>query len=194
MTCCARAGVCAPLASLAQLSFVTSLAVFDLAAHFLKSNADLSLKWPNDVLLKGRKLSGILAETIPVAGSPEVSVAIGCGVNLQHAPGDTRYGATSLVDHGTVIEPDEAWPVFIDAMRDWIGVWSEGKGFDDIRGVWTDRSTQIGTNTSLDLGGKVTSGLFEGLAADGALMLKTADGKIQLIRAGDVLQTAVSEP
>lgn len=183
----------APIASLSQLSFVTSLAVYDLAARLLGGDADLSLKWPNDVLLKDCKLSGILAETIPGNGAECVSVAVGCGVNLQHAPADTRYGATCLADHGVVVEPGEVWCYFVEAQSRWLDVWRDSQGFDAIRQTWTDRSSQIGTMISLDLGGNFTSGRFRGLAVDGALMLETADGTIQLIRAGDVLQSTYAE-
>ena len=182
-----------PHASLSQLSFVTSLAVFDLAARFLGSTAQLSLKWPNDVLLVGHKLSGILTETVSTSQADCCTVAIGCGVNLQHAPGDTRYGATSLASHSRTVEPEEAWPHFIDAMSNWLAIW-QGKGsFEEIRQAWTDRSRQIGTTISLDLGGTYISGLFGGLAPDGALMLEMADGSRQLIRAGDVIQTDVAD-
>lgn len=183
----------APLATLSQLSFVTSLAVYDLAKHVLGTDADLSLKWPNDVLLKGRKLSGILAETLPVPDAEGVSVAIGCGINLQHAPDDTRYGATCLADHGAMVDPSVIWARYIDALSRWLDVWRDSCGFDAIRQVWTDRSNQIGTMICLDLGGKYASGRFQGLAVDGALMLENADGTIQLIRAGDVLQSTAAE-
>lgn len=183
----------APPAALSQLSFVASLAVYDLAVHVLGGDADLSLKWPNDVLLKGNKLSGILAETIALNDTGRVSVAMGCGVNLQHSPADTRYGATCLADHGAVVEPGQVWSTFIDALSRWLDVWCDSQGFDAIRQAWTDRSNQIGTTISLDLGGKFTSGRFLGLAVDGALMLENTNGTIQLIRAGDVLQSTTSE-
>lgn len=183
----------APLASLSQLGFVASLAVYDLAAHVLQSDVNLSLKWPNDVLLGGNKLSGILAESISVAGADRAVVAIGCGVNLQHSPDDTRYGATSLADHGDTIGPDVACPRLTKAMSHWLSVWDDGEGFDGIRQAWTDRSHQIGTKISLDLGRKYASGTFQGLAADGALVLEIADGTRQLIRAGDVVRTDAAE-
>lgn len=183
----------APPASLSQLSFVTSLAVFDLATYVLGSTAELSLKWPNDVLLAGQKLSGILAETVSTSQTDLCTVAIGCGVNLQHSPGDTRYGATSLASHGKMVEPVAAWPHFIESMSNWLDIWQGNGGFEEIRQAWTDRSRQIGTTISLDLGDTYASGLFEGLASDGALMLGMADGSHQLIRAGDVLQTGAAD-
>lgn len=181
----------APIATLSQLGFVASLAVYDLASLVLKSDTDLSLKWPNDVLLAGRKLSGILAESVVTPGSDRSAVAIGCGINLKHAPDDTRYGATFLAGRGAAVEPSDAWPHFVEAMSRWLAIWRDSEGFDDIRQSWSDRSSQIGTMISLDMGGKFTSGRFQGLAADGALVLETADGSIQLIRAGDVVQTTV---
>ena len=179
----------APIAVLPQLGFVASLAVYDLAASAVGSGNALSLKWPNDVLLDERKLSGILAETIHL--SPDrCAVAIGCGVNLQHAPPDTRYGATSLAAHGFDVTPADAGQRLFAAMSKWMGTWNLGGGFDDINREWSARSRQIGTHISLDLGGELISGMFSALAPDGALVLEGKDGTRRTVRAGDVLQSS----
>ena len=76
----------------AQVSFVAALAVHDAIAA-LKPGVDCSIKWPNDVLIGGAKVSGILAE---VVGSAPTRIAIGCGVNVAHVPKGTPYPVTFL--------------------------------------------------------------------------------------------------
>ena len=178
-----------PVAALAQLGFVAALAIYDLAEGALGSNAQLSLKWPNDVLLAGEKLSGILTETLNTPASTGQAVAIGCGVNLQHAPSGTRYGATSLAAHGCEIEPDTALGALMPAFAHWLDVWQTGNGFTDIRNAWMGRSRQVGKDVTMDLGASSVTGLFEGLAEDGALVLGLHDGTQRVIRAGDVVHT-----
>jgi BirA family transcriptional regulator, biotin operon repressor / biotin---[acetyl-CoA-carboxylase] ligase len=74
-----------------------------------RTPSKLALKWPNDVLLDGRQVSGILIETVAQDGTDGTTVAIGIGINLVHAPDHTRYGATSLAEHGAHVEPAEAF-------------------------------------------------------------------------------------
>ncbi|MGI9463049.1 MAG: biotin--[acetyl-CoA-carboxylase] ligase [Aestuariivirgaceae bacterium] len=177
----------APVACMAQLGFVACLAIYDMAARLLGSDAGLTLKWPNDVLLDGRKLSGILTESLLIKGSQRYAAALGCGVNLAHAPGDTRYGATCLADHGRSATPAEALHHLAHAFEHWRSVWSDGAGFDQVRQAWTDRSVPLGAAMVLDLAEECVEGRFAGLARDGALMLDLADGTQKQIRAGDVL-------
>ena len=75
-----------------QLSFVAALAVHDMAA-VLRPEWDVRIKWPNDVLVEGAKFCGILAE---VVGTAPTTIAIGCGVNVDHAPQGTAYKVTCL--------------------------------------------------------------------------------------------------
>ena len=83
------------LADLPQMSFVTAIAVAETVACFAP-NADITLKWPNDVLVGGAKIAGILLETEIAATTSDTALLVGCGLNVSFAPEDARYGATHL--------------------------------------------------------------------------------------------------
>jgi BirA family transcriptional regulator, biotin operon repressor / biotin---[acetyl-CoA-carboxylase] ligase len=168
----------------AQTSFVAALAVFDVAAGVLADPGKLALKWPNDVLLDGAKLSGILIET--VAQQPGLTtVAIGIGINLAHAPDHTRYGATSLAAHGGDLEPDEAFERLATAMAARLAAWNDGRGFAVIRRDWTARAAGLGRVASVTMGERTVTGEITGLAEDGALLLSEGD-HLHAIHAGEV--------
>jgi BirA family biotin operon repressor/biotin-[acetyl-CoA-carboxylase] ligase len=138
------------------------------------------IKWPNDLLIGGAKLSGILLERSGGA------VIVGIGVNLAHHPADLGRAVTSLASQG-VGAPDPA--LFLadlaEAFARWLGTWR--RGLDPVRRRWLERAHPIGTALSLRLPGtEPVDGLFDGLEADGALRLRLADGRVQVIHAGDV--------
>lgn len=170
----------------AQTSFVAALAVHDLAAGVLGAPGKLALKWPNDVLLDGAKLSGILIETVAGDGPGATTVAIGIGVNLAQAPGETRYGATSLAAHGATVVPEEAFARLAAAMAARLAQWNDGAGFAVIRRDWTALAAGLGRNASATMGERTVIGKFAGLASDGALLLCEAGGQLHAIHAGEV--------
>jgi BirA family biotin operon repressor/biotin-[acetyl-CoA-carboxylase] ligase len=176
----------APAHIAAQTSFVAALAVFDTAAGALAAPDRLALKWPNDVLLGGRKLSGILIETVAQDLPERTTVAIGIGVNLVHAPDHTRYGATSLSQHGAFVEPGAAFSMLAAALHRRLADWNDGGNFSLIRSEWMARAAGLGCPVSVTLGGRTVTGEFRGLASDGALLLSEAGGQLHAIHAGEV--------
>ncbi|HUE45013.1 MAG TPA: biotin--[acetyl-CoA-carboxylase] ligase [Aestuariivirgaceae bacterium] len=169
----------------AQTSFVAALAALDVAAGVLADAGKLALKWPNDVLLDGAKLSGILIET--VAQDPgHTTVAIGIGINLAHAPEQTRYGATSLAAHDAPVAPDDAFERLAAAMAARLAAWNDGRGFAVVRRDWTARAAGLGRVASVTMGERTVTGEFTGLASDGALLLSEAGGRLHAIHAGEV--------
>jgi BirA family biotin operon repressor/biotin-[acetyl-CoA-carboxylase] ligase len=146
----------------------------------------LALKWPNDVLLDGAKLSGILIETVAHDAPGHTTVAIGMGVNLRHAPERTRYGATSLARHEGRIAPDEAFARLAAAMAARLADWNDGRGFAVIRRDWTARAAGLGRRASVTMGERTVIGDFTGLASDGALLLSEPGGQLHVIHAGEV--------
>lgn len=162
----------------ATLALVAAVALQDAVGVFLPSRA--TLKWPNDLLIDGAKLSGILLER---AGD---AVVIGIGVNLAHHPDLPDRPATSLAAHGVAVPPDTFVEVLAEAFARWLGRW-RGEGVDAIRQNWCARAHPVGTalSTHLPDGSKV-DGLFDGLDAEGALILKEAGGSRRVIHAGDV--------
>lgn len=178
-------------ATAAQLSFVAALAVHDMVAALTGNAHDLCLKWPNDVLLDGAKVSGILSEVLNAPPGGAMIVAIGCGVNLVHAPKDTRYGAVSLAGKGHDVQPANALSVLAEGLDHWLGIWADGSGFDRIRQAWLDRTYRIGQPLTLDAGGTRITGAFNGLTSNGAIMLKLPNGTIKSFVAGEVIQTVL---
>ncbi len=140
----------------------------------------LTLKWPNDLLFRGAKLAGILLERA------EDAVVIGVGVNLAHYPEDTDRPATSLAAHGTAPDPAIFLETLADIFSRWLARW-RGEGLAPIRDRWSARAHPPGTALTARLpDGTAFDGLFERLDADGALILRLADGSRRVIHAGDV--------
>jgi BirA family biotin operon repressor/biotin-[acetyl-CoA-carboxylase] ligase len=172
-----------PPAEAAQISFVAALAVADLARSYVPADL-VRLKWPNDVLIGGRKACGILVES---GRRPDgrLWLAVGVGVNLAHAPQDTERPATSFAAHGAVPTPAEALDRLSEVFAGWLAAW-EARGFSAIAEAWTVRAHGLGQPCVARLGSEAVEGVAEGLDDDGALRLRLADGAIRRITAGDV--------
>ncbi len=165
---------------LPQLSFVAALAIHQTASDILK-NTFISLKWPNDCLLLGAKFSGILIETV----RPGV-VALGMGLNVSHAPEGLPYKAAALADFGAAPTLLTVQSKLDQALQHWLSVWDQGAGFEAIRVAWERACGHMDKPITVRLGEGEISGLFTGLAEDGAMLLKV-DGNIRKIHAGDVV-------
>lgn len=167
----------------ATLGFAASLAVCQ-ACRALAPGIDFAVKWPNDVLASGRKVSGILLESETLDGT--LAVVTGFGINLAEAPEDVAFPAISLMKLGKPVSPDAAFAAVSDAFADMIGVWRHGQGFPEIRRLWLDHAKGVGAPVSVRIGEHVESGIFETLDEQGRLMLRKAGGTLQAISAGDV--------
>jgi BirA family biotin operon repressor/biotin-[acetyl-CoA-carboxylase] ligase len=184
-----------------QLSFVAALALRDAlcavtpanaGAHLLPDQemgprvrggdvaARLTLKWPNDVLLDGVKVSGILLERADDA------LVIGFGANLASHPGDTERPATSLAAAGMAVPPplavlERLMPAFAAGRALW-----EARGFAPVRDRWLAHAAGVGDRIAARLGAETLEGRFEGLGDDGALALRLDDGQLRPVHAGEV--------
>jgi BirA family transcriptional regulator, biotin operon repressor / biotin---[acetyl-CoA-carboxylase] ligase len=140
----------------------------------------LRIKWPNDLLIDGAKLSGILLER---AGE---AVVIGIGVNLAHHPDLPDRPTTSLAAQGAPVDPATFLDVLAEAFARWLARWRQ-EGLDPVRNRWLDSAHPVGTALATHLpDGSRVDGLFEGLDAEGALILREAGGNRRIIHAGDV--------
>ncbi len=172
-------------AEAAQVSFVAALAVADLASAFIPASL-VSLKWPNDLMLAGRKGAGILVES-GAAQSQPLWVAVGVGVNLATAPEAPDRPATTFAAHMRAPPPAplDALAVLAEALERWRQTW-ERVGFGPIAEAWTQRAHGIGERCVARLSDETLEGIAEGLDGDGALRLRTASGEVRRITAGDV--------
>lgn len=169
----------------ATLGLVAAVALDELIAAYLGAGRVL-LKWPNDVMAIGEgkgwaKLSGILIER---AGD---AIVIGFGVNLAHAPDVPDRRTSSLAAEGVAApEPAGFLEELTPAFARWLARW-RGEGLEPVRQRWLARAHAKGTPLSVRAGdGPAIDGLFDGLAADGALRLRLADGTTHVMHAGDV--------
>lgn len=166
-----------------QLSFVAALSLSDLVSNY-ECQAVVTLKWPNDVLLNGRKVAGILLEI--VRNGPVTHVVVGFGVNLLHYPADTDFPAASLADVAAKApDPEAALARLVEAWNKWYEIWRRD-GFVSIRSEWLTRAHGIGERLTVRLGSSVVTGMFESIDDDGSLILADADGTPRRITAGDV--------
>jgi BirA family biotin operon repressor/biotin-[acetyl-CoA-carboxylase] ligase len=174
-----------PPVDAAQVSFVAALAASDLADACLGPGA-ARLKWPNDVLVHGRKAVGILVES---GASPDqrLWVAVGIGVNLKHAPTNLERPATAFADHMAAPppEPGAALEVLATSFERWRRLWTT-QGFAPIARGWTERAMGLGEPCEARLPARTLSGVAEGLDLDGALRLRLDDGSLERVTAGDV--------
>jgi BirA family biotin operon repressor/biotin-[acetyl-CoA-carboxylase] ligase len=172
-------------AEIAQLSFVASLAVADLAGFFVPASL-VSVKWPNDVLIAGKKTAGILIESSARPGGGHW-VAVGIGVNLARAPASTPYPATAFSEHMRTPSPSptDALATLVERFDRWRSLWDRA-GFSPIAEAWTIKAHGLGTPCTARLANETIEGVAEGIDIDGALRLRLAPGRLRRITAGDV--------
>lgn len=164
----------------ATLALVAAVALEEAVRLHLGDASGLQIKWPNDLLLDGAKLSGILLERTGDA------VVIGMGVNLAHHPTGLDRPATSLAAYGPAPDPAQFVETLADIFARWVQRW-RGEGLAPVRTRWLERAHPPGTALTARLpDGEAIDGLFDGLDSDGALILRLADGGRRVIHAGDV--------
>jgi len=174
-----------PPGEAAQASFVAALAAADLADACVGPGA-ASLKWPNDVLVFGRKAAGLLLE----AGQrpdKRLWLAVGVGVNLAGYPQGLAFPATSFAEHMARPPPPPraALEILTGAFETWRRLW-EAEGFAPIAAAWTARAHGLGGPCEARLPNATLRGVAEGLDTDGALKLRLDGGGLERITAGDV--------
>lgn len=163
----------------ATLALVAAVALRE-AVQVFAPDMPVTIKWPNDLLVHGAKLSGILLER---TGE---SVIIGMGVNLAHHPDLPERPATSLAAYGPAPEPELFCETLADIFARWLARW-RGEGLEPVRRAWLAAAHPMDTALTVNLGdGEALEGLFAGLNHDGSLSLRLADGSIRAIHAGDV--------
>jgi BirA family transcriptional regulator, biotin operon repressor / biotin---[acetyl-CoA-carboxylase] ligase len=148
--------------------------------------AEISLKWPNDVLLGGKKLAGILLES-RAAGDGLDYLVIGVGMNLASHPDDTPYPATSLAAWGAQVTPEAALPILGARILAWYEAWQNG--FAPLRAAWLARAEGLGAAIRVRLPDGEIEGRFDGLDEAGRLLLTTPGGR-RAIAAGEVFPAA----
>jgi BirA family transcriptional regulator, biotin operon repressor / biotin---[acetyl-CoA-carboxylase] ligase len=170
-----------PAARAAELGFVSALAVADI----VPTNRAVRLKWPNDVLVDGGKVAGILLESaISQAGAVQHVVA-GIGINIGFAPQlpDMRYPGAAL--GGSV---EAALETLTAALATRLAQWRRD-GFEQVRTAWLAKAGPIGAEVDVKLGEELVRGRFNGVDGEGALLLETSSGPRRIV-SGELLGRA----
>jgi BirA family biotin operon repressor/biotin-[acetyl-CoA-carboxylase] ligase len=180
----------AQASEMAKRSFVAALALHDALSTVTGQGARFALKWPNDILLNGGKVAGILLESAGGPGGIISHIAIGMGVNLAAAPdvGEVEAWATRpvslLSETGVNVTPEEFLDVLAPAYARWEAQIAT-YGFDPIRTAWLARAAKIGEVITARTMREEWSGPFETVDNEGNLVLKTSKGVVA-IPAADV--------
>lgn len=167
-----------PPARLPELSFLTAIAVAEALDALLPKDARARLKWPNDVLVQGGKIAGILLE------HSDGATIIGIGLNVLHAPANAEYKTASILACGGLATVDGARDILLTRLEAHLATWL-AEGFEPVRTGWLERAHRTGTEVRVNVGGQTVDGTFAGLDVDGALLLETSDGRRRVV-AGDV--------
>ena len=173
----------------AQLGFAAALAIGEAVLPLLPEPNRLAYKWPNDVLVEGRKISGILLESQAKGEGGLDWLVIGMGINVASFPRDAEYPATSLRAAGAA---NVTVPVLLEAVAGCFYLWHERwreEGFAPLRAAWLERASGLGETIRVRLPGEETSGRFAGLDAEGALLLEEGT-RLRRIAAGEVFPVA----
>ena len=171
-------------AEAATLGFVAAMAVGNLLRPLVK--VPVTLKWPNDVLLDGSKISGILLESGGIVGGKVDWLVLGIGLNLKHHPEGTLYPTTDVVAAGgPALPPAQALDLLLAEFQPLYARWLTG-GFAALRDDWLSQGTPPGTRIIAKLPGEEVTGSFAGIEADGTLLLAAEGGATRRIAAGDI--------
>lgn len=169
-----------------ELTLVGALAVCDALRS---AGVDAGIKWPNDVLVGGKKIAGILTE---LSAEPDHVhwVVLGVGVNLNARrddfPAELRDEATSvLIERGQPAPRALFTAALLLTLEQWLAVHIE-QGFDAIRDAWRTRSVTLGRTVQVRMGDRDVEGVAEELDASGALLVRTAAG-VERVMTGDVV-------
>jgi BirA family biotin operon repressor/biotin-[acetyl-CoA-carboxylase] ligase len=143
------------------------------------------LKWPNDVLVSGRKLCGLLveAETLPNGG---LAVVAGIGTNIIAAPEGTPTPAVSLSALGVPVGAEELFAAQSDAWVEFRGIWDQGRGFAEIRKRWLESAYGVGGPVAIQTGTGTLEGTFDTIDETGCLIVRTPEGRRMPVTAGEV--------
>lgn len=163
---------------ISQLSFVTAVAVHStITALPSKKTNNIILKWPNDVLINNKKVSGILIESI------KNYLIIGVGINIIVSPVSVDQEITNLSSEGiTLLNPEEVLGIYITKFEKYFNIW-KNQGFSKIKQYWLKASYKLGEQITINDGNAKVTGAFMGLEIDGAIKLQLPSGEIYIGRA-----------
>lgn len=174
-----------------QLGFVAGVALAaSIAASMQAAAMRPRLKWPNDLVADGGKLSGLLLEAAQMPDG-RFACVIGFGVNVLAHPAGLPYAATSLCALGCATTAMDVLDKLGTAMAEWLQRWQGGTNFEAVRTAWLSHAAGLGQHIRVVSGPRVLEGVFRTLDASGQLIMDTKTGPVT-VAAGDVFLPSIS--
>lgn len=176
----------APATALASLPLAVAVAVHSAITRVMPPGiSPPTIKWPNDILIGGAKVSGILLESEALPDG-RFAVVIGCGINVMHAPEDVMYPTTTLHRAGSGISSEVLFGRLCLAMAQELDIWDGGRGIAAVRQAWLEHAEGKGRQITVRMADRVITGTFKDIDQTGCLVIKDRNGTTQSIAAGDV--------
>ncbi|MDE8347947.1 MAG: biotin--[acetyl-CoA-carboxylase] ligase [Acidocella sp.] len=172
------------VSSLNRFPLLAGLAVAQAIGQLAPDIVQPVLKWPNDVLLDGAKLAGVLIDAAPSQGRIDWLV-MGFGVNLAFAPQIPGRLTTSLASHGLVVAAEVAAQAVLQSLSGWLEILAAG-GAEAIQTAWLQAALPLGTEMTVRGAQSTTHGRFAGLSHTGALQLRV-ENRIETFQTGEIL-------
>lgn len=183
----------APSDKIAQLSFVLALALRD-AVLAVNSGGELTpeqveVKWPNDLMINGKKCAGLLLE----GGALRQSrfVVIGLGVNVVSHPDKTNHPASNLNELGIPTSVEHFFPYLSDAIAQRLAEWEMGHGFSSIRQDWLSNAYRMGQDMRVNTSTESFVARLDGVDETGNLIVDH-QGRQRTITAGEIFPLDVN--
>ncbi|HEY0377257.1 MAG TPA: biotin--[acetyl-CoA-carboxylase] ligase [Pyrinomonadaceae bacterium] len=168
------------------ITLMAALAVTEALAQTFGLGVDI--KWPNDIIAGGRKLCGILAETVETGAGRAVILGVGVNLDDRAFPPELKETATSVASlTGSAPDAEALLPSLLGALSHRYAELQAENGRQEIIDAWSRRSSYAdGRRVRVSLPAETFDGLTRGLEPDGALRVETDQGEIRTVRAGDV--------
>ena len=178
----------APADRAPELGFVAGVALAEAMDAVGAPAGAVELKWPNDALFKGAKISGSLLEATTTADGG-LACVIGVGVNCVAHPEGMAYPATDMSAEGLDVSREKMFAALSDALSEQLETWAGGAGFWAVRAAWLKRAARLGQRLEVHANGASRSGVFETIDSRGGLVLRDGAEEFTVL-AGDVVWPA----
>ena len=168
-----------------ELSLLSAITVASTLSDYI-DNQIIQVKWPNDVLINGKKIAGILLE-VSDSYVEEPSVIVGIGINISKAPEKLEYPVTCINEYNSGhISVDDVLISLLHHFVCWFHIW-EDFGFGAIKDEWMRRAFKLDRSVSVETkNGVMAEYKFRGIDMEGAMLLDDENGNRRRLRAGKV--------
>jgi BirA family biotin operon repressor/biotin-[acetyl-CoA-carboxylase] ligase len=168
-----------------QLPFLLSVALRDALFSFMQTGVSIGLKWPNDVLVDGKKISGMLIESV-LDKEKVRHYIVGIGVNVASHPGEVIAQPATSLEHWceSPVDLEVLLSTILCHIEQVKSSWQRD-GFEPIRLKWCDYALGMGQKVTVNLSRGTSEGVFDGINDDGSMRLLVGE-EVQHITAGDV--------